>query len=153
MLNITLIIILIVTLCLIRYGWKRGMAKQLSGFVALVVTLGVASLMIMLYSSFKRGEAGNTIFSIVLLVITGSVYGIVKIFLKSLKAISHLPVLNFMDRVMGGIIGFARGVIFVWIFFFLLRYEFMGNIAEYVRTDICNSRILTALYQYDIFIR
>ena len=153
MINITLIIIVVLSLCLVYLGFEKGMAKQISGFVALTVTLCVMALCIMLFSSFQRGESKNVFFTIILLVILGSIYGVVKLLLKSLRAITHLPGVGFFDRMLGMVIGLGKVLLFVWVFFLLMENGWLSAIEGHVRGDIANSSILTMLYKYNIFIR
>ena len=51
MLNWTLIIVLLVMLCMVTAGYKKGFTKQLSGLVALTAAFVMLSLGIMLVSS------------------------------------------------------------------------------------------------------
>lgn len=146
-----IVVILIFVLNLIR-GFRKGMAKEISNLIALFVSFCVLSLCIMLFSSFKAGETTNTFYSIVLLVVLGIVYGIIKILLKSAKAISKLPFLHFLDKLLGTVVGVLETIIITWIVFSLCVSRFFGPISVLIIEDIKESTFLTALYQYNFFV-
>lgn len=153
MINITLIIVLLVVAGLLSFGYKRGMAKQLTAFVAIFITACVAALLFMLISSFENGEAQNTIYSLVLLIILGSIYGIVKIVLRSVKAIANLPVISSLDKLVGAVLGFAQAIILIWILFLMLNNGFLEEYASYIFEDIENSKLLALLYENNLFLK
>ena len=150
--NLTLIIVLIVMLYMVTAGYKKGLTKQISGIVALAAAFVMLSLGIMLVSSFQNREVTNTVYSVILLSVFGLVYGIVKFLLRSIKLITNLPVLNFFDHVLGIAAGLVKGILIVWIFFLLCEHSYLGDLTEYVRSDISNSTILKLLYQFNFFV-
>lgn len=151
-LNLTLIIAVLLTIYMIARGYRKGMTKELSGLIALAAAFIVLALVIMLTSSYQLGEVTNTVYSVVFLVLFGIVYGVVRLVLNSIKLISKLPVLHFIDKLLGMVVGLGKAVLFIWIFFLFCENGYLGTITEYVRTDIANSTILTLLYQYNFFI-
>ena len=147
--NLTLIFVILVFLCNLIKGCRKGAAKEISTLIALIVTFFVLCLMIMLFTSFKAGEMTNTFYTIILLIILGLVYGVIKMVLKSVKAISELPFLRFFDKVLGMVIGILETVVFVWILFSLCAANFFGPVSMLVMNDIQNSTILTTIYEYN----
>lgn len=150
--NLTLIIVLIVMFYMVAKGYQKGFTKQISGLVALTAAFVMLALGIMLVSSFQNGEVTNTVYSVVLLAVFGLVYGIIKFLLRSVKLISNLPILHFFDQVLGIAAGLVKWILVVWIFFLLCENNYLGDITEYVRTDIAKSTVLRLLYQYNFFI-
>lgn len=151
--NITLILVIIIFILKITGGYKRGMAKEISGLVALVMTLLTLALVIMLFSSFEAGETTNTFYSLLLLVILGIVYGVVKLLLKSARAVSHLPILSFFDHVLGMATGIIKAVLLIWILFMLCAGNYLGPVTSIIRDDIQSSTFLKLIYSYNIFLR
>ena len=150
--NLTLIIVLIVMLYMVATGYQKGLTKQISGIVALTAAFVMLALVIMLVSSFQNREVTNTVYSVILLAVFGMVYGIVKFLLRSIKLMSNLPILHFLDQVLGIAAGLAKWILVVWIFFLLCENNYLGGITEYVRADISNSTILKLLYQFNFFV-
>lgn len=151
--NVTLLCAIIVTLYMMIRGYKKGMAKELSGLAALAAGLVVLALGIMLFSSFLDGEMTNTVYSLILLVLFGAAYGIVKFVLRSVKAVSNLPILHFLDSVMGIVVGLCQTVVIIWIVFLLCAHNYLGPVTSYIQRDIADSTILKLLYEYNFFIR
>lgn len=150
--NLTLVIVLIVMLYMMVTGYQKGLTKQISGIAALAAAFVMLALVIMLVSSFQNREVTNTVYSVILLAVFGMVYGIVKFLLRSIKLMSNLPILHFLDQVLGIAAGLVKWILVVWIFFLLCENNYLGGITEYVRVDISNSTILKLLYQFNFFI-
>ncbi|MBS7302628.1 MAG: CvpA family protein [Lachnospiraceae bacterium] len=150
--NLTLIVVLLLTIYMMIKGYRKGFTKELSGLVALIAAFFVLALAIMLFSSFSQGEVTNTVYSVILLVLSGAVYGVIKLLLRSAKAITTLPFLHFLDQLLGVAAGFGKSVLIVWILFLLCANNYLGTITEYIRADIAGSAILKLLYQYNFFI-
>ncbi len=150
--NITLICSVLLVLFMVTHGYKRGMAKELSGLIALLAGLVVLALTIMLSTSFSAGEMTNTIYTLILFVAFGMAYGMVKFVLRSAKIVSKLPILHFLDAVMGSVVGFCKSVVIIWIVFLLCENNLLGSITEHVRNDIVNSTVLSMLYEYNLFV-
>ena len=67
--NLTLIVVLLLTIYMMIKGYRKGFTKELSGLVALIAAFFVLALAIMLFSSFSQGEVTNTVYSVILLVL------------------------------------------------------------------------------------
>lgn len=152
-LNVTLLAVVVLIVWMMIRGFKKGMAKELSGLVALFAAFVVLALAIMLVSSFKQGEVTNTLYSVILLVLFGLVYGVVKFVLRSAKAISSLPILHFFDSVLGIGVGFCKAILIIWILFMLCANNYLGTVSEYVQQDIAGNTLLKLLYEFNFFIK
>ena len=152
-LNVTLLAVVVLTVWMMIRGFKKGMAKELSGLVALFAAFVVLALAIMLVSSFTEGEMTNTLYSVILLVLFGIAYGIVKFILRSAKVVSKLPIINFFDSVLGIGVGLCKAVLVIWIFFMLCTNNYLGTISEYVQQDIAGNTFLKLLYVFNFFIK
>ena len=152
-LNITLIVAGIIALFEVIKGFKRGMVKEISGFIALVITLFVGALLIMLISSYQDGETKNTIIAAILLVMIGLVYGIVNFVLKSVKALSKLPVINVADSMLGLVLGACKTVAIIWIVFLIVSEGYFPEVSSKIMEDVSNSQILTWLYDNNFLLK
>lgn len=152
-LNVTLLGVVILMVWMMIRGFKKGMAKELSGLVALFAAFVVLALGIMLVASFSEGEMTNTLYSVILLVVFGLAYGIVKFILRSAKAVSSLPIIHFVDSVLGIGVGFCKAVLFIWIFFMLCAGNYLGTISSRVQQDIAENTFLKLLYEFNFFVK
>lgn len=151
--NVTLLCVVVLALSMMIRGYNQGMMKELTGLAALIAGLGVLALGIMIFSSFLDGEMTNTIYSVILLVLFGAAYGIVKFILRSAKAVSSLPILSFFDSMLGIAVGLCQAVVIIWIVFLLCAHNYLGPVTSYIQRDISDSTILKLLYEYNFFIR
>ena len=149
--NITLIGVILLAVYLMSRGYRKGLTREVSGLVALAVAFFVLALVYMLYSSFQAGEVTNVVYSVIFLILSGAVYGVVKFFLNSAKMLSHLPVVHFLDKVLGIAAGAIKTILIVWLFFMFCLENNVGALTEYVRTDVANSTILKLICQYNFF--
>ncbi len=147
--NITLIVVVSVIALMALHGFKRGMTKEISGFISLIVTLIVISLLIMLYRSVIGSHIRNTVYSVLILLAIALVYGIVKMILGSVRLLSKLPVINVLDRLLGIVVGGGEGVLIVWILHIVLQVGILGETANLIYLDIAESRFLSTLCHYN----
>lgn len=151
--NLTLIVVGIIAVFELIKGFKRGMVKEIAGFIALVITLFVGALLIMLISSFQDGETKNTIIAAILLVAIGLVYGIVNLVLKSVKALAKLPVISVADSILGLILGAGKAIMIVWIAFLIVSEGFFPSFSTKVMEDVSGSQVLTWLYENNFLLK
>lgn len=151
--NITLIIVFLIIILGAVHGYKKGMTKELSGMISWAVTLFVMSLMIMLYTSFRSSETENMIITLLLLVMVGIVYSVVRVVLKPAKFIAGLPIFHFLDQLLGLIIGIAEGILIVWLMYILNESGVLGAFGEMIRKDTASSEILSLIYEYNYLVK
>lgn len=151
--NVTLIGFIILMLVMVSRGFKKGMVKEITGLISLAVTLFVVSLIIMLYTSFHAEETENMLVTVIILVAVSLIYSLVKIFLKSAKLLSKLPVIKLLDRFLGIFVGAAKGMIILWIIYILNEGNLFGPLTEQIVKDTMNSDILMKIYEYNYLMK
>lgn len=151
--NVTLIGFIILMLVMVSRGFKKGMVKEITGLISLAVTLFVVSLIIMLYTSFHAEETENMLITVIILVVVSLIYSLVKIFLKSAKLLSKLPVIKLLDRFLGLFVGAAKGMIILWIIYILNEGNLFGPLTEQIVKDTMNSDILMKIYEYNYLMK
>ena len=147
--NITLIIVILLMIGKAISGFRKGMVKQITGLIAWTVTLFVMSVIIMLYTSFYANEARNTIYSILILIAVGFVYGIIRFVLKSAKLISKLPVIHQADKLAGFFMGVGEGLLIVWLLYVLNEGGLFGQFGDMIHQNTMDSIILSTIYEYN----
>lgn len=151
--NFTLILVFFIIILAAIHGYKRGMTKEISGLISWVVTLFVMSLVIMLYTSFVASESKNTIFTVVILAAVAIVYSIIKLFLKPAKIVVKLPLIRFLDQILGFVIGVGEGILIVWLMYVLNQSNIFGQFGEMINIDTARSQILSLIYEYNYLIK
>jgi len=151
--NVTLLAVVILVVWMMIRGFKKGMAKELSGLVALFAAFVVLALGLMLVASFTEGEMTNTLYSVILLVVFGLAYGIVKFILRSARAVSSLPIIKFFDSVLGIGVGLVKTLLIVWIVFMLGANGYLGPVSTRIIQDIEGNTFLKLLFEFNFFMK
>lgn len=151
--NVTLIIFTLVTLLLCIQGYKKGMTKVLSNLVAWIVALLVICLIVVIYVSFKIKDVKVSAVSIIILLLTGFIYGIIHFVFKSIRMIARLPMLRLLDQLLGLVVGLAEGVILIWAVYILKEAGLLGNFGVIIDQDMANSQLLSLLYHYNYLVK
>lgn len=151
--NVTLLAVVILAVWMMIRGFKKGMAKELSGLVALFAAFVVLALGLMLVASFTEGEMTNTLYSVILLVVFGLAYGIVKFILRSARAVSSLPIIKFFDSVLGIGVGLVKALLIVWIVFMLGANNYLGPVSARIIQDIEGNTFLKLLFEFNFFVK
>ena len=150
---VTLLIVFFIIILAMIHGYKKGLTKELSSLISWAVTLFVMTLVIMLYTSFSASEGKNMILTIVVLVITGVVYSVIKFVFKPAKIIARLPLFKFLDQLLGLVIGVAEGIVLVWLVYVLNESGMLGSLGDMIRADTAKNEILSLLYEYNYLIK
>ena len=148
--NGTLIILLFIGIYALFVVGKKGFANSLAGFIAFVVTLLMFGIFIRIYDSYADKRTVDLIVSLIVLVALGAVYGVVKIILRSAKAIAKLPIIAVVDSILGAVLGIFAVIAIFHIVAVLARLGYLGSAGTYIIRDIQNSKILTTLAKYDV---
>lgn len=151
--NFTLIIVLVIVVLTTVHGSKKGLAKEISNVISWGVTLFVMSLIIMLYTSLNTSETKNSIYTVIIFIAVIFIYGIVKIFLRTAKILSKLPIFKFLDKILGFFVGIAEGILLVWLLYILNEGGLFGEFGEIIKMDTAKSEILSTIYEYNYLIR
>ena len=150
--NVTIIIGIFLLIFGIRGGYKTGFVKGIANLIALIATLLTLSLILMLTTSFRQGETKNVIYTLIIMAVAGGVYSGVRFALRSMKNMSKLPIISFIDSVLGVVIGIAW-VLLLYMAFIAIAYKgYMGDFSDILIADISSNRILTILCKYNIFL-
>ena len=70
----------------------------------------------------------DMIIAIVVLIVFGSIYGVLRLLIKSVKAISNLPIIAGIDKILGMILGV---LLIIAIFQLVERASVMGFLGKY----------------------
>lgn len=127
-------------------GMKIGFVEETGRLLSLVISLFVLSLGILLYTSVKAGDTKNIVLSVLILIVTGIVAKLIRLMVKSLSAIAHLPLLNVLDSLLGLLIGVAEAVVILWIIYVLITSFELGSFGAWMMEQTHENEILKKLY-------
>ena len=108
-----LVVIVFIFIWRIVAGFKRGMIQELVSLIAMVVAGFCMILILGAVGSYLEREIGQLIQFISVLLVVCIVYRLVNILFKSLKLISKLPIIRWVDKLLGVVVGGAEAVLLV----------------------------------------
>lgn len=113
----------------IRYGFVRMIVPLLSNVVSIFLLVMTKQLWKDVMIKWVFAEMSLIIARIVVLILLYVIIlGIIKLIVLALKMASKLPVLHFMDKVLGVVTGVIAGLLWVWLFLAIV-YVFRDNAA------------------------
>lgn len=79
-----------------------------------------------------------------------TVWAVMKMILTALNIIASLPVLRGINKLAGGVLGAAEGVVIVWVIFLAATVFCSGSLGQQIFAMIQESDLLTYLYTHNI---
>lgn len=148
-LNILLILFLILMIFKIKDGYKKGMVREIISFVSLIIMCIVVVLIGNGINSYFDGEILNVIVMVLLLCVIGIVHHLLGVVFFSAKVISKLPIISWVDKLLGIIVGFLETLIILWTVYVFIMLMETGGIGQLILDNTQDSRILSWLYQHN----
>lgn len=81
------------------------------------------------------------------------VWTALRVLLTALNIITSLPLLHGINKLAGGVLGAAEGVVLVWVLFLLATVFCNGSFGQQLFEMICESRLLTFLYTNNLIMQ
>lgn len=131
-LNIMSIIVLVIMLFSMIDGYKKGMVKEIISFISLIVTCVVVVLLGNAFHSYFDGEFINVVIMVLLLCLIGIVRHLLEIVFFSAKAISKLPIVHWVDKLLGIVVGILETVLILWTIYTFIMFMDLGIIGQMI---------------------
>lgn len=151
--NITFVLVILVILAIALRGLNRGLIKVIAEILAVLVFLFTVMLLMMLYLTIQHREVGNILITIGILVSTAVGYCMVKVLLKSVKMICRLPLIKYIDKILGIAGGAIEGILVVWIFYLFNEYGVFGNYSEMIDIHTRSNELLIWIYESNYLLK
>lgn len=145
--NLLFIIFLIIMFFNVVNGGKKGMVREIISLVSLIIMSIIVILLGNGISSYLEGEFVNTAIMVLLLCIVGIVHHLLGIVFFSAKVISKLPIVHWVDKLLGIAVGILETVLILWtVYTFIIMLD-MGMIGQQILAYTSENSILTWLYE------
>ncbi len=151
--NVLLIVVIIAFIWRMAAGYKHGMVKELKAFITFLVSAVSIALICKTINAYIHGSGIEMWISMLLLIVLGIGFKVLKLVFFSAETIAKLPVIHLADKIAGIAMGAAEIVILLWAFFLVLDllYDFqLGIFAKMAAAYIKDSRFLTYLYDHNV---
>ena len=147
--NWLFIVFILLLLWRVSAAYKRGMVKEVVSFITLIVlAMAVALIGTAVINYFDQNIFG-LIVAVILLIVLCVANQIIGIVLFPAKLLAKLPVVSFVDKLCGVIIGVLETVLIMWTLYTLLVTINMGAIGQQIFVWVQENDILKALYEYN----
>lgn len=147
--NLLLIIMVILLVCNIIQGYKKGMVKSIISLVSLIVLCIMVTLISNGLQSYFKGEIINVIIMVLLLSVLGIVHHLLGVIFFSAKMITKLPIVRFADKLLGVVVGVFETVLILWTIYTFIKILNLGMIGTYIVDYTADSNILRWFYEHN----
>lgn len=147
--NLLAIIVLILLVVKVLEGYKRGAIKEIISFVSLIVLCAVAALIGKGLESYLHKEFVGVAVTILLLCVLGIAHHLLGLIFFSAKLISKLPVVHWLDKIMGMAVGALEVILLLWTVYTFILYFGLGVIGQQIHAYTQENSVLLWLYQYN----
>lgn len=147
--NFLLLVVVLAAILKVIDGYKKGMVKEIISLVSLIVLSGVAALLAQGISSYNDGKMFNVIVAVILLVLLGIAHNLLKLVFFSAKIVSKLPVVHFLDKLLGVVFGVFEVVLLLWTVYTLVMMLDLGALEDIILSYTRENGLLTWLYRHN----
>lgn len=116
-----LIIIALIFIWRMTVGFRKGMVQEIISLIAMAVA-GVCVLLIFgAIGSYLSREIGKVVQMVIVLLVVCAVYRLIHVLFTSLELISKLPVIKWLDKLLGIVIGAGEAALIVGFIIYFLK--------------------------------
>ena len=146
-LNLLQIIAVVILICMVMDGCKKGMVKSLISLISLLITCVVLFLVGNALNSYIDGRFFNLILTLLLLAAIGVGHHLLNVVFFSVKMIAKLPIVHGLDKLLGIVVGILETVLIIWTIYAINIFRDLGTWGQVIVDYTRDSRILTYLYE------
>lgn len=118
---VSLIVIAIIFIWRMGVGFRKGMVQEIISLIAMAVAGFCVILILGAVGSYLDREIGRTIQMVVVLFVVCVVYRLVHTLFTSLELISKLPIIKWLDKLLGIVVGFVEAALISGILVYFLK--------------------------------
>ena len=116
-----LIIIALIFIWRMTVGFRKGMVQEIISLIAMAGA-GVCVLLIFgAIGSYLNREIGKVVQMVIVLLVVCAVYRLIHVLFTSLELISKLPVIKWLDKLLGIVIGAGEAALIVGFIIYFLK--------------------------------
>lgn len=147
--NLLLIIFIILLICNMVEGYKKGMVRSIISLISLIALCIVAALISNGLRSYTAGEMANVVVMVLLLCLLGIAQHLLNVVFFSAKAISKLPVIHSLDKVLGIAVGAMETVLILWTVYTFVMMLDLGMVEKMIVEYTSESPVLAWFYKHN----
>ncbi len=148
--NYCFLIFIILLICLGIHGFQSGLVEEVNRLVSLTAALVIAGLCIMIYMSFRQEKVQNILISVLLLVLACLLYRLLHFVIKVIQDIMEIPLLHFLNQILGLGAGVAEAVIVLWMAYTIaVAFPELETFSSVVVTNVNDNALLLQINSYN----
>lgn len=145
--------VLIVILIFAFRGHCKGIALEITSLISVLLSLLGMALIVRGIGSYLEKNTSGIVQAVIFFVALAFLAQILKLIITSLKIITKIPVIHFLNGFLGMIIGIAEGLVVVWALFIVItKYDIAGQSVNWLG-QIAENDILLYIYTKNPFSR
>ncbi|MDE6185281.1 MAG: CvpA family protein [Lachnospiraceae bacterium] len=130
---VSLIVIAIIFIWRIGVGFRKGMVQEIISLIAMAVAGLCVVLILGAVGSYLDKEIGRTIQMVIVLFVVCIVYRLVHTLFTSLELISKLPIIKWLDKLLGLVVGFAEAALISGVLVYFLKNWGLSILQRYLK--------------------
>lgn len=150
--NIMVLVVLLFLAFKITDGYKKGMVKELISFVSLIVMCVMVVLIGAGVRSYMQNQMLGVVVAVLLLAVLGIAHHLLGIVFFSAKMISKLPIVSFINKLLGIAFGALETVVLLWTIYSLIIMFNMGAIGQLILQWTSESKLLSYVYANNMLV-
>lgn len=148
--NLVLVVVVLVAAFKIKDGYKKGMVKQIISLVTLLVVGIMIALIGCALHTYMQKEVLGLIVAVLLLAVLGVIHYFLGFVFFSVKMISKLPVVSWLNKLLGALFGFLELVVFLQIVYFFIENFGLGVLGAQIQQYTAEVDLLQYIYNHNI---
>lgn len=145
-------VLVIILICAFR-GHHKGLAMEIASLISVLLSLFGVALLVRIVGSYLEENTSGMVQAIIFFVALAFLFQIFKLVIASLKLLTKLPVIHFLNGFLGMIVGVAEGMVVVWALFIVItKYDIAEQSAKWL-AQIAENEILFYIYRMNPFMR
>lgn len=147
--NIMLIIFVLAVIGKAADGYKKGMVSEVVALITMIVLCLTVALVANGVNSYLDGKILNVMIMIILFSVLGIAHHFLKLALFPAKLAAKLPLIRFVDKLLGFVFGAAEVVLLLWTIYTFVMMMDMGAVGQVILSYTEDSAILSWLYEHN----
>ena len=123
---ILMIIAIAVLMGFMTHGFKKGAAAEISSLFSVLFALLILYLLTTAWNNFMTEHLGAIFSTILMIVIVVLAYKLLHIFFAGINILAKLPVINWLDKGLGFVVGLIEGFVVLYILEYLLIHYLLA---------------------------
>lgn len=115
------VVSLIIMIGMMTHGYHTGFVREVTGLISLVASTLVILLIAGIVEGFRSGNTSGLVVGLILLVIFGVIWRFLHMCISSINFIARLPIIHWLDAVLGLFTGLLEGFAVLYVLEYFLR--------------------------------